>query len=213
MSSRRCLIVTIIFLATSVLVYWQPESYGVDKASPLAERISDCYGWKAGESVPLDRNIVEELRLDDYLNKNFSKVEDHAFLYIGYYLTSKNVGAAHSPLVCFPGQGWQLTDFQKHQIDSPAGPINLMSVVASTSQSRQLLIFWFQAFDATSAGTLQQKLNLIWSRFIHRREDNAFVRVTVPMQDKTAEQALAVGTDLIRAFYSNFLEYIRQGNA
>ena len=133
---------------------------------------------------------------------------DRAFLYIGYYLTSKNVGAAHSPLVCFPGQGWLLTDFEEKSLDTTIGNINLMTIVASTPQNKQLLIYWFQAFEQTSPGTFMQKINLIRSRLINGREDNAFVRVTVPLDKKSVDQAYAIGADFIRAFYPDFHKHL-----
>lgn len=213
MNIKRFIIVIVCFLTTSILIYGGTESYGVEKARPLLHVITGGNGWETGEFIPLDQGIVQELRLDDYINKNFTKNGDRAFLYIGYYLTSKNVGAAHSPPVCFPGQGWLLTDFEEKTLITTAGNINLMTIVASTPQNKQLLIYWFQAFEQTFPGTFMQKINLIRSRLINEREDNAFVRVTVPLDKQSVNQAYAIGADFIRAFYPDFLKHVQQSNS
>jgi len=88
---------------TSFFVYLQPESRAAKKQLHLAQALVKIKGWHSEGLVELDRGIVEELELDDYANHNFSNGSKTVSLYIGYYLTSKKVGAAHSPLVCFPG--------------------------------------------------------------------------------------------------------------
>ena len=210
MDLRKGTIVICCFLITGFFNFMKPDSYGVEKTQRLSEVFTPSKGWQPGPSIPLDYEIVKELKLDDYVNQNFSRDIDSAFLYIGYYLTSKNVGAAHSPLVCFPGQGWLLIDLEEKQISTEVGHINLASVIASTPEEQLLLIYWFQAFEQTSPGTLIQKLNLMRTRLVDRREDNAFVRITVPLKDRTRNQAFTLGADFIKAFYPAFLNYIHQ---
>ena len=210
MNLKRPLVVIICLLVTYGLLYWKPDSYGVTKPQNLAEALSATEDWQAGPMIPLDNDIVQSLRLDDYINRPFAGEKRSIFLYVGYYLTSKNVGAAHSPLVCFPGQGWLLTDSREKSVPTKAGDVKLASMIAATPQEKILLMYWFQAFRQTSPGTLMQKLNLIRSRIVHGREDNAFVRITIPMKDRTREQAFAIGSEFIKAFYPDFLAYIQQ---
>jgi hypothetical protein len=47
----------------------------------------------------------------------------------------------------------------------------------------------------------------------HRREDNAFVRVTVPMEKRSAEEAYAVGLSFIKAFYPQFLAHVQESTS
>jgi EpsI family protein len=210
-SKRRILIVTACFLAVSVLIYWQPEVEAARKETSLQQILLSIDGWHNGGLMPLDATIREELKLDDYANNYFTNGGSRISLYIGYYLTSKNVGAAHSPLVCFPGQGWLLSNFEKRTARAGANPINLMTIVASTPQKKELLVYWFQAFERTSPSTFWQKIYVLLSKYKDSREDNAFVRVTVPMDKISEKEAYEVGVRFIEAFYPVFLDYVRQG--
>ena len=211
-SKRRILIVIACFLVTAAIVYRQPDVTPVKKDISLDRALAGIDGWRDSGVVPLDAKIVQELRLDDYANNHFSNSGERVSLYIGYYLTSKDVGAAHSPLVCFPGQGWLLSDFQKRTVRAGENDISLMTIVASTPQKKELLVYWFQAFERTSPSTFWQKLYVLLSKYTRKREDNAFVRVTVPMDKMSEKEAYEVGVRFIEAFYPVFLDYVRQGN-
>ena len=210
--SGRFKIITLscCFLVTGALVFWGGESFTTHKSATLNHALADVKGWKSAGAIPLDPRIVAELELDDYLNQYLTNGKDSVTLYIGYYHTSKKVGAAHSPLVCFPGQGWQLQDFVRRSESIEGHTVNLMHIVAFTPQNKELLIFWFQAFDRTSPSEFTQKLNTLWSKFVNRRVDNAFVRVTVPMGKRSAEEAYEIGLSFIKSFYPRFLTHVQE---
>jgi EpsI family protein len=182
------------------------------KKMPLSRALTGIEDWQSGELVPLDNKIVRALKLDDYINHYYKNGGYTVSLYISYYLTSKKVGAAHSPLVCFPGQGWQLSNFEEKSVTVDGETINLQRIIASTGRRKELLIYWFQSYDKTSSGTLVQKLNTLWSKFVSEKEDNAFVRVTVPMAGITDEEAYQIGVKFINAFYPRFLDYVKDDN-
>jgi EpsI family protein len=179
----------------------------------MTHAFTNIKGWHNNGIVQLDRKIVEELELDDYVNYNFYKGKETVFLYIGYYSTIKKVGAAHSPLVCFTGQGWSLSDLESKSLKIGEEKIHIKRAIASIGDRKELLLYWFQAYDRTSAGSFLQKLNTLWSKFKNGREDNAFVRITVPMNGKSAEQAYSTGKDFIEIFYPLFLEYIQKSHS
>ncbi len=212
-SNSRIILLILCLVLTSILVYWQPESKASKKQLTLSETLSDIKGWRSEGLVELDRGIVESLDLDDYVNHNFSNGSETVSLYIGFYLTSKKVGAAHSPLVCFPGQGWVLADAENKSLRIGEEKINYSKMLASIGSRKELLIYWFQAFDRTSPGTFLQKLNTLWSKFHKGRTDNAFVRITVAIHDKSVDEAYDTGIQFIEAFYPRFLEYIKENQS
>jgi EpsI family protein len=209
-SRFKIILLSCCFLAAGLLAGWGGEPLTARKSAPLNQTLADVNGWKGAGEVPLDDRIFAALEIDDYFNQYLTDGRDSVTLYIGYYLSSRKVGAAHSPLVCFPGQGWHLEDFVRKTETIEGQTVNLMHLVASAPQRKELLIFWFQAFDRTSPSEFTQKLNTLWSKFVNRREDNAFVRVTVPMEQRTADQAYTVGLSFIKAFYPKFLAHIRE---
>ena len=209
-SNGRIILLTLCLIFTSILVYWHPDSKAAKKELGLTQVLSDLKGWHSDGLMELDPAIVKSLDLDDYVNQNFSNGSENVALYIGYYLTSKKVGAAHSPLVCFPGQGWVLSDGENKSLKIGEEKINYSKMVASIGSRKDILIYWFQAFDRTSPETFLQKLNTIWSKFRIGRTDNAFVRVTVPIHDNATKEAFNAGIKFIETFYPLFLEYVKE---
>lgn len=203
------LIVAVCFLLTGVLVHWKPETTIARKPESLDRAFSKIEGWQNLGMAPIEESIVQSLMLDDYLNNRFRKNGSDVMLYIGYYLASKNVGAAHSPLVCFPGQGWQLADFAERSVDIGDHRIHLMTMTATSPLQKILLMYWFQAFEETSPETFLQKINLIRAKWLKGREDNAFVRLTMSLDSQSPEQAYATGISFIQSFYPVLLSHIK----
>ena len=82
------------------------------KGQRLDEAFSSIGPWSTLEVLGFDQKIVDALQLDDYTHRTYSNGEDTVWVYVGYYLTDRSIGAAHSPLVCYPGQGWLISDKQ-----------------------------------------------------------------------------------------------------
>ena len=149
------------------------------------------------------------LKLDDYLNQTFFNASISIHLYIGYYLTAEKIGAAHDPLVCFPGQGWTIRDRKKDNLDIAKGiNISYTSMVVEREKVKNLILYWFQADDKTNSNTFQQKINLIASRLMGRGEENAFVRISTEVGDRSVEDVRQAQLDFVKAFYPHFIRYI-----
>ena len=213
MGPIRCskvIALVVCFLGVSALIYGDKGYEIVKKPVQLPHALANLPGWTNAGLVSLDAKIVDSLELDDFFYQHFTNEKDGVSLYIGYYFSSKKVGAAHSPLVCFPGQGWLLQGAKQREVKVGAERINLMSVEASTPQRKELLIFWFQAYENTSSSEFFQKLYTLKSKILNGREDNAFVRITVPMEKRSAEEAYAIGLSFIKAFYPQFLSHVQE---
>ena len=206
----KLVILILCFALTSVVIYRHPSSKAVEKKISLSQALSDINGWVMGGYTPLDPTIVKALELDDYINQNYSNGNNTISLYIGYYLTTKKVGAAHSPLVCFPGQGWVVSNTKDESLTIGGHHLQLASMVIDMGQRKELVLYWYQSFDKTSSGTFLQKIYAIWAKFLNRGEENAFVRVSIPINNNGVEKAFASGAGFINAFYPVFLDYIKK---
>lgn len=174
----------------------------------LSEAFERVGAWSAVNDVEMEQHIVESLDLDDYLFRSYKKDGRVVSLYIGYYHTADKVGAAHSPLVCFPGQGWEISQPKVATVETAASHVNAEKILIHKGQQRELILYWFQAYDRTSPGTLKQKLNNFWAKIRSKPEDNAFVRVSVSIQGDHAQDALESADAFIQAFYPKFLAYV-----
>ena len=207
-SSRIIVLIVCFFLAGSV-VYSRTEQSPHVKTVQLHEVLSDIKGWNKSQFLTLDPEIVDALKLDDYININYFRGDEMASLYIGYYFSTGKIGASHSPLVCFPGQGWVLSDREAKTIQIEGNTINLEKMVATRGDRQELLIYWFQAYDKTSPGTFMQKVNNFLIKLKGDTGHNAFVRVTVPINNNDLARAYQTGVDYIKVFYPPFLQFIK----
>ncbi|MCD4677446.1 MAG: EpsI family protein [Desulfobacula sp.] len=214
-NKSRLLVIIFSLVITGLLISMQPESGTWEPEQGLKDALINIPEWQQFPDSPIDSEIITTLKLDDYINNTFSKESNQVSLYIGHYNTAKKVGAAHDPTVCFPGQGWILSDKIKgtYQFKSDKEysiPYSMM--VAPRGESKQLIIYWFQSHDIANSNTLSQKFTLIWNRFLHKGESNAFVRVIMPLKGKTVTECKTTILDFITNFYPVYIGYITQHN-
>jgi len=178
----------------------------------LAETMTHMGPWHNTGDIPLAQSVVDELKLDDFIFRNFSNGREALSLYIGYYNSRKKVGAAHDPLVCFPGQGWELQNIKQDmlplKLDGREVQLRYSTMIAERDGHRELLVYWFQAYDQATTGTLAQKISLLRSKLLGGGEDNAFVRIGIPLEGRNRDECLAVLTSFVRDFYPAFTKYI-----
>jgi len=212
-SKKRIIIVVICFVVTGILVYLKPGSTSQIKSVTLENALSTIPGWENKGNQPYQQNIVDALFLDDYVNSTYTKGNRTVSLYIGYYNSAQKVGAAHDPTVCFPGQGWvvsnQTTGRQKF---SDGQTVNYSMMLAELGTTKNLLLYWFQSYDITCSSTFAQKLTLFWQKIFHQGESNAFVRLTVFVGDKDIKDCQKDAFDFMKDFYPVFLTYITNDN-
>jgi EpsI family protein len=210
-TQKKLIILIICLLAALACINGLPASELHRKNVRLNDVLAKVGGWNAGAPVDIEPEIVKVLNLDDYLNRYYFREKENVSLYIGYYLTKSKVGAAHDPMVCFPGQGFVLSNVNKgtYQLPASGKTITYSLMTAQRNQKKDLIIYWFQSFDQTNEDTFHQKINLFLQQIKTRREDNAFVRITVSLDNRTQQEGLKLGLDFIDAFYPRFLEYVR----
>ena len=213
--SRKKIVVLIICLLLTGIFCNNPKTSTIaKKAIPLKKALTDIKGWHYNGFNRLDTKIVKTLYLDDYANQSYTKNGQTVFLYIGYYLSKKKVGAAHDPTVCFSGQGWLLKDKTTKKLElypKTNEKISYSSMVAEQSGAKELVVYWFQSYDKTNPGTFSQKITLLWKKFFGKRGDNAFVRITMRIGEKSASECEATINEFIKVFYPVFLEYVENG--
>lgn len=200
-----------LFLTSGAVYYLQSSARPPSKKQSLAESLSSLPGWDNAGDIKLSKDVIEALKLDDFLFRNYSNGKDELTLYIGYYVSMKKVGAAHDPMVCFPGQGWVLSDIDtgNFQFDESANALKFSTMIAQREGKKEFLLYWFQGFDQVVPDTFSQKIALLKNKFLRGEEDNAFVRISIPMEGKTSEEGRKVILSFVEKFYPQFLAYVR----
>ena len=67
-----------------------------------------------GNPSSLDQQTVQALSLTDYILSDYARKGGRPVnLYVAYYATQRNGISPHSPSVCIPGDGWQISSFMR----------------------------------------------------------------------------------------------------
>jgi EpsI family protein len=178
---------------------------------PLRQVLDRVGEWHLVHDYPMDDRIVEVLKLDDYLFRSYGRDDKLVNLYVGYYRTAKKVGAAHDPLVCFQGQGWEISNRESGEYSLRRNAnlkISYSSMIAERQGERELIVYWFQANSKATASTQSQKIALVMDKFSGKSEDNAFVRISAPIDTESPGTVRKRLLDFIEDFYPEFYRYI-----
>jgi EpsI family protein len=207
-ANGRLIYVLGCLLIAAFLIHFKPTAHTRDIERPLSLEFAKIDGWKYFNDIEMSRDIIEVLQLDDYLFRSYSNNNSIVSLYVGYYRTSDKLGAVHSPLVCYQGQGWEISAPKKNDVRSKSGIVNAETLIARKGQQQELIVYWYQASDMTSRGTFWQKINNFWAQIKSKSEANAFIRVSVSIKEENISDASIVAERFIRDFYPQFLRYI-----
>ncbi len=199
------LIVALFFLGLNGYVFWY---MGNDEVIParnsFVEFPNDLGEWRCGEREILDKEILNNLKLTDYISCNFIDEQAHAgvHLYISYHerqTRDRNTGevaAIHPPEHCLPGSGWDVIDSKVVPIDF-AIPGEAKRFVIAKGTQRALVYFWYQSNGRVVARNHHKIFWMFLDRTMLARTDGSLVRFTVPIQfDQTEEAAEASFKDL-----------------
>ncbi|MDD2465151.1 MAG: EpsI family protein [Desulfobulbus sp.] len=204
----QAIILIVLLAITGFLVYRTADSLPVTKSRDLKTVFGPVAGYEISYRSPLEEQVYRFLDLDDYTSIGYEKDHAPVGLYIGYYFTPDKVPAAHSPLVCFPGQGWIIDQPVMRRLEVGGHTIHYAEMVARLDDRKELILYWYQAGESTAPEVYKNKMNAMINKFTGKSQEHAFVRVSVPFNNITIEQARVTGQSFIEAFYPMFLSYI-----
>lgn len=189
------LAVSVFALATAamVLVGLPEGARSVPPRKSLAAFPLVIDGWQGVESS-IQPAQLDILRVDDYIVAAYGN-EDHrrdVSLYVAWYDAQDRRAAIHSPAVCMPAGGWEITSFETRTVAPPgtdrAVPVNRSVIVNGTQ--RQVVYYWFELRHRQMTSEFLIKLANVWDALTLGRTDGALVRVVTPVgADESLEDA------------------------
>ena len=167
-------------------------------------------GYETDRIIELASEHVTMLSLDDYIFIDYKGPKARPNLYIGYYYTANKAYASHSPLICYPSQGWKIDNTpNRDSLQIGEYKINYEEIITSLGEQKELVLFWYQAGLQTNTQVYQNKIDMGYNKLMHNDEQHGFIRVAIPLQE-TYEESKKSATDFIKAFYPPFIQYISQ---
>lgn len=186
-------IVTIFATITVGTPYLSKEREAVQRTQlVLFPRSFD--GWW-GERRYLEPNIEAVLAADDYLSMGFTHDETGATVdfFIAYYDKLTEGGGIHSPEVCLPSGGWEMSEIKKQQLAIPTkdGEVGfeVNRAIIQKGLHRQLVYYWFDTRGRRLTNDYETKAFTIYDGIMRGRTDGALVRVVTVIPPKATEES------------------------
>jgi exosortase D (VPLPA-CTERM-specific) len=143
------------------------------------------FGPWTGRAEPLPPNILDALKLDDYVMATYTtKDRTPVSFYSAYYETQDATRAVHSPHDCIPGGGWQIEKLEQRQFPALGNfstfPIN--RAIIRYGATRQVVYYWFQERGRHLTNEYVVRWYLFWDALTRQRTDGGLVRFVTPLQ-------------------------------
>jgi exosortase D (VPLPA-CTERM-specific) len=146
-----------------------------------------------GETALLEKDVLDVLRLSDYVLANYQRgTEAPINFYAAYYASQRKGTAPHSPAVCMPGGGWQITELTQRSLPGtaiPGGAFNYNRVIIRNGEDAQLVYYWYQERGRRIASEYWAKWYLFQDALLKNRSDGALVRLVTPLLAGEPEEA------------------------
>ena len=154
--------------------------------------------WTAGQQQRLEPNIERVLGADDYLLISYSSPEQAMPIdfFIAYYEKQTEGEGIHSPEVCIPGGGWEMSRIAETTVpvrldDDTALAMPVNRAVIQRGLERQLVYYWFEQRGRRLTSAYAAKATTILDSITRGRSDGALVRVITPFGTGQGAEAAA----------------------
>jgi len=141
--------------------------------------------WR-GRRETLELSIEKVLAADDYLLANYTDETKRtsANLFIAYYKSQTEGSGIHSPEVCIPSGGWEVSKWEKAKtgVRTPFGEsLTVNRAIIQRGLNQQLVYYWFQQRGRSITSDYAAKGYTVWDSMTRGRTDGALVRVVTPI--------------------------------
>ena len=186
---QRWLIATTVFLVVGAI----SSSLILSKSSVYPERKSfeefpdDIAGWKS-ERAFLNWDVQRILGADDYLMSDFTQTStrpETVNLLISYYRSQTEGSGIHSPEVCIPAGGWEVSRWEKASVPLKVASMSGLKVnraIIQKGKESQLVYYWFEQRGQHMTNDYFVKFLTIWDSVFRGRSDGALMRVVTKIE-------------------------------
>lgn len=166
----------------------EPTLPGRDPFALFPREIAEWSGTM--ETLTPDIEVV--LAADDYVNATYlgAARADVVNLFIAYYDRQTEGSGIHSPEVCLPTGGWEVSGITQAEIDmtgTPYGVFNVNRAVIQKGLSKQLVYYWFEQRGRRMTNDYLAKASVVWDSLTRGRSDGALVRFVTPISPGETE--------------------------
>jgi EpsI family protein len=177
----------------TVLKVLQLSDYMMRVYVPAAVQVAEGPGFKASEGDP---SIEEKRALP-------------VWLYVGFYQSQRTGATYHSPKNCLPGAGWQFmkSDYVTLPM-SGAQSVTINRVLIQKGLDKQVILYWYHDRGRVIPSEYWAKGYLVWDAMTKRRSDGSLVRISVPVQGGTEDEAFDQAVLFLQDMWPVLLDFM-----
>lgn len=172
-------------------VFWPvstPAPPQRDSFSTFPRNLGD---W-SGSAQSLTPDVEKVLGADDYVNITYfaANAAEPVNVFAAYYLKQTEGSGIHSPEVCLPTGGWEVSGITTHSVDmtgTPYGKFQVNRAVIQQGTLKQLVYYWFEQRGKRMTNDYLVKASVVWDSLTRGRSDGALVRFVTPIGPEETE--------------------------
>jgi EpsI family protein len=224
MKSSRFWTVAMLMAITLGLLLHRGDADNVPPSDPLSLMPTTIDGMTSHD-IPLEDDVLNVLGKGEFLNRTYTindpKVAAERAatgpggaypvgVFIGYFATQRTGQSIHSPQHCLPGAGWSFESSSYGTLSDINGkPYNVGEYVINNGETRQFVIYWYQAHGRSIANEYRAKAYMLADAIRYNRTDGALIRVITPIAPSepidTARQRAISFTRRMTPFLPQFI--------
>ncbi len=174
---------TCLVLVTAAAALWQltprADAANVDR-DPLALYPVVMDGWSSSPQQTLAPGIERILGADDYRAVHFSHPDEPASVdfFVAYYDKLAGGAGIHSPEICLPAGGWEMSAIAQQNIELESGlAFAVNRAVIQKGLEKKLVYYWFEQRGRRLTSDYTAKAYTVIDALTRGRTDGALVRV------------------------------------
>ncbi|MEM7669205.1 MAG: VPLPA-CTERM-specific exosortase XrtD [Pseudomonadota bacterium] len=196
-SSTALVVMTLVTAAVAGAWHGLPERAPVvvDR-DPLVLFPRELGDWRSGSRARLDPQIEAVLGANDYYGSNFTSPAAPApvDLFIAWYDKQTDGSGIHSPEVCIPAGGWEMSQITEAPLsmtldDGSVAAFSVNRAVIQKGLSQQLVYYWFEGRGRRMTSDYVAKAATVYDGVTIGRSDGALVRLITPILAGESESA------------------------
>lgn len=186
----------LVFTLVSVQYFSNRTKHHVSHGRPLQYFPGHIAGWEKRSDFKFDDSIVDILKVDEYINRVYSKDNHHITLYIGNYHSHRKFVEIHTPENCQANSGWNLLEKKEKIISGDrnlkGNRIRFMEELYSKDGKKYLLAYFYKLIDETTTSFFAYKITVIRNSILKNRSDAQFIRVLLPLDESNPSESVQI---------------------
>ncbi len=167
-----------LLIAGFTVFFYQTHNQPVSMQESIV--LPQSIGQWVGHDITMNEKARKLIQPDAMVFRNYQYDNQSINLYLGCYGNMDRSDLAHSPLVCYQGQGWTIIGQTETSLALPANRtnINLNRLIIEKGGSREMVFFWFQTKGYLTAQLGNMRARLLWMKLKGGSSANCFIRVS-----------------------------------